>query len=186
MKGKFIAHIIAIVILMTLPLSAVGTEKNTIQKLYFYLDEGQGTGYETIDLLTSEYYEAEDVWAEFQGSIKTKGELRYLSPLSGIISIDYEVYPILVKPNSPSEPIFYYEYESGFPGEPGYSLMKDIYSYVEVNIGGNRYMGTLISRQRLIWVGFLWETNYSELHFEGLVDYKWVQCTLKGLWPELQ
>ena len=151
------------------------------------MEEGNESGYETWDLLTNEYYHAENVWAEFDGNIRVKDEFSYLSTLAGTITLDDRVYQIQVKPYSLSEPVYYFEYESGIPGSPGYTLMKNFFCYVEVKIEKNRYMGTLRSRHTVLWVlGAWYESSSSELHFDGLVDKKWVMCTLEGLWPEIR
>ena len=181
---KFLLILLAVTLAISIPVGVVFANSAT-QQIDFDLDEGT---YEAWDLGPDGDYINVPTSAVFEGKIRFTEDYCYLSAMSGTITIDGVVYQILVRTHKPSETIFYGELELGTPGEIGYYYEEQIYCYVEANIKGSKYIGTLIGLHtiEIDTTGQLVEYGLSSLHFEGIMDGTWVISSLSGDWPEIR
>jgi hypothetical protein len=183
-KRKVTTVVLAVVLLMTLCAPVMAAENSTPQEINLDLCEGT---YETWAIGPDGDDTEVPASALLKGNIRFKDEYRYLSPLSGTINIDGVANLISVTLPKQSEAIEYYELWIGTPGDTDWEYNEMIYCYVEVNIEGNRYIGTLYCTHRIVcWPdGSIHEYGTSELIFIGYMDRKGVMCSLSGDWPEI-
>ena len=179
MNTKVIAVLLAAALVMSVTAIGMAAAKTTTQKIEFNLDGW----YDTYDPATGTWTDV-PAYAILTGNIKDKDGTLYLSPQTGTITIDGIENQIQVKTPKQSEPVLYYEYESGTPGSGNYYKYQDWYTMVEVNIEGKKYIGWLDwGKYHEEWGGSVWDYEYSYLSFEGIVDGKMAHCWLYGDFP---
>ena len=175
MKTKVLATLLVLTILMLAVPAGVVEAKAKPQNIGFNFsgiwDESEFDP--TTNTITIVNFLAS---ANLTGKFKEKGESLYLSPLSGNITVDGEEYNIMVKQAKQSEPVYH-----SITGTPG-GTYEFFACWVEVNIKGNKFIGTL-KWEKFTIVGF--EVAFSSLVFHGVVDGKRVDCSLAGLFPEI-
>lgn len=180
MNRKVIAILFAVILVMSVAAMGMAATTATTQKIEFNLNGS----YDTSDPATG-IWTSVPAAAILTGNIKDKGGTQYLSPQTGTITIDGIDHQILVKQPKQSEPVYYYEYEWGTPGVEYYK-----YQYwnaiVEVNIGGDKYIGWLSwYKYHYEWYGSVYDDAYSYLSFQGIVDGKMANCWLSGDFPKI-
>lgn len=167
--------------LAILALTGVAAAGTTVKAIEFDL-EGEYVSYEPVTGIETSVPAS----AFLTGNIRDKGGTRYLSPLTGTITIDSMDHGILVKAAKQSEPIYYWEWEEGTPGE-WYVKGAEWLGGVEVNIEGDKYIGLL--SWGWIYVedyGDVWEHEDSELECRGIVRGKMVEFFLSGGLPTIE
>jgi len=167
----------SLAILASTGVAAAGT---TVKAIEFDL-EGEYVSYEPVTGIETSVPAS----AFLTGNIRDKGGTRYLSPLTGTITIDGMEHNILVKAAKQSEPIYYWEWEEGTPGEYYYKGYH-VYSFVEVNIEGDKCIGWLFwYKVHWEYYGIVIDEEMTELEFNGVVDGRWVTGYLEGGLPTI-
>jgi hypothetical protein len=179
---KLLPILLAVSLAVSVGAGAVFADSTT-QGIEFDLDEGI---YEEWDLGPGGGDRNVTASAVLDGNIRFAKEYCYLSAMTGTVTIDGVVHQILVRTPKPSETIYYYEWQIGFcPVDCEYG--EEMYCYVEVNIQGNMYIGTLLCSHYIHYFRgqVISEGSNAQLLFQGINDGKWVICSLSGDWPEI-
>lgn len=161
----------AVVMSAAIGIAAAVTTTNQIE---FNLNQG---AYYTNDPVTGTYTYV-PASAVINGIIKNKDGTLYISPQTGTITIDGVDHNIQVKNAKQPEPILYYKYEYGTPGQYYYKY-EYWYDMVEVNIEGNKYIGWLYwSKYHQEYYSTVYDYASSQLGFQGIVDGKMVSASV--------
>ena len=171
-RQKVIIAVLICLCLLIFPVTALAAEKDTTQKIVFTFDEGDsicGKAPDPGDFVAPPENRVPTSLI-LSGVIKDKNGTLYLSPLTGIIIIDGIQHHISVQQAKQSDPVSYYEEELNYSS---WKVSKKIwYCFVEANIEGTKYIGTLSWQENRIESssGFVYETKASELYFQGFED----------------
>ena len=178
---KLIAVLLIVVMLVTVS-TTVSAAGATVQNIEFDL-EGMCS---VFNPETGEwgYVPASAV---LTGTIKSKDDSMYLSPLTGIITIDVMEYNILVKSAKQPEPICHYWWEDI---NPSYIYRYEVYGiFGEANVQGTKLAADLR------WYhdyyesppgNVLWDLYLTSFYSRGIVDGKYVTISLSGPWPIIE
>ena len=179
MKKKILMVVLALTLAVSL-LPSVTLAKTEVRAIEFNLN---GVCYITE---SSTQWESE-VDVNLEGNYRQKGDLIYLSPLTGTVTIGHETYSISVKPLNQSEPLWhsYWEFELSAG-----SLTEDYKTaFVEVNFKGSKGVGVGV----LTWGGWSFSSSSvsdssssSDLSFKGVVDGRFVKFGVNGSPPTIE
>jgi len=164
MKKRFIAILLAAVVLVTLPTALVVAKETTTHEINFNIDG---------KYMTKNYFMESPVRVDanttFGGELREKNGNWYLSPLEGNITIDGAPYEIVVKQLNHPRPVNYYLYY-----DTPEQKSEQWYCVVEVNIDGDKYTGWL-----WFWVYYtkvngvpIPNQGQSFINFQGIIDGK--------------
>jgi hypothetical protein len=182
MIRRVIAVLFAATLIMSVTAIGMAAAKTTTQKIEFHLEDGY---YDTLDPATGEWIRVL-ASAFLIGNIKDTDKSQCLSPLTGAIAIDGIKHQILVKQPKQSEPVYYYEFEEGTQGSDFYEKGQVWSTIVEVNIEGDKYIGSLSwEKYHGEWYGQVVDYENSQLYFQSFVDGKRVFCAVIGDFPEI-
>lgn len=159
---KYIFIPLAIVMLLALPMSAIGATNN--EKVTFDL-EGY---YRTYDHDSQVWGPSQPASALFSGTIRTKNGETFLSPLNGTITIDGITYNLSVQPLNVSEEIVHEDFGS----------WDAWYDLVIINFDGENSSGSIR------WEDYDWMEGISKLRFNGIKDGNLTEGYLTGGFPE--
>ena len=143
MKRKALAILLVLVLVILGPATDVVLAKTTKQTINFNLNTQGTVDYYVVRDPMTNYANSYEATIDLTGNILEKNGEEYLLPLNGTITLDGEENWISVKQAKQSEPVFYYKFESGTPGGTYYSITEWWKCFVEINMEGNKYVGSL-------------------------------------------
>lgn len=177
-----------LVVALAMSAAAIGTAaaKTTTQSIEFTL-EGYGESYDPV----TDTWISVPVSAVLDGNVKDKDGTFYLSPQTGIITIDGVEHQIQVKQAKQSEPVYYNEdswewyYSDCYHS---YGEWEEWMTVSEINIEGRKYIGTLGWYQQYYYevyacIPYEGYWDGSGLYFQGIVDGKMMSFWLNGDFP---